>query len=276
MNIPINCSGTIVEMNPQVMGILNVTPDSFFDGGKYKSDVSFLQQTEKMLLQGASMIDIGAASSNPSSQPTSEDVELSRIIPIVEQISKAFPDSILSIDTFRSKVATECVYRGAAIINDISAGHLDQNMFKTVAELNVPYIMMHMRGKPQTMQSLTTYTDIIKEIIFYFSERISVARSYGISDLIIDPGFGFSKTIEQNFEILNHLEHFQILNLPILAGLSRKATIYKTLKSSAEEALNGTTVLNTIALQKGANILRVHDVREAMECIKLVSCLNGE
>ena len=276
MNIPINCSGTIVEMNPQVMGILNVTPDSFFDGGKYKSDVSFLQQTEKMLLQGASMIDIGAASSNPSSQPTSEDVELSRIIPIVEQISKAFPDSILSIDTFRSKVATECVYRGAAIINDISAGHLDQNMFKTVAELNVPYIMMHMRGKPQTMQSLTTYTDIIKEIIFYFSERISVARSYGISDLIIDPGFGFSKTIEQNFEILNHLEHFQILNLPILAGLSRKGTIYKTLKSSIEEALNGTTVLNTIALQKGANILRVHDVREAMECIKLVSCLNGE
>ena len=198
MNIPINCSGTIVEMNPQVMGILNVTPDSFFDGGKYKSDVSFLQQTEKMLLQGASMIDIGAASSNPSSQPTSEDVELSRIIPIVEQISKAFPDSILSIDTFRSKVATECVSRGAAIINDISAGHLDQNMFKTVAELKVPYIMMHMRGNPQTMQSLTNYDNMLKEILFYFSGKISEARALGINDIIVDPGYGFSKTLAQN------------------------------------------------------------------------------
>ena len=276
MYIPINCRGTITEMNPQVMGILNVTPDSFYDGGKYKSDSSFLKQTEKMLLEGASIIDIGAASSKPSSEMVSEAEELSRITPIVEQIIKVFPEIILSVDTFRSQVATECVYRGAAIINDISAGRLDEKMMKTVADLQVPYIMMHMHGTPQTMQSLTNYNDIIKEIIFYFSERINVARSYGISDLIIDPGFGFSKTIEQNFIILKHLEQFQMLNLPILAGLSRKSTIYKTLKLTAEDALNGTTVLNTIALQKGANILRVHDVKEAVDCIKLVSCLSSE
>ncbi len=263
-------------MNPQVMGILNITPDSFYDGGKFKTDQSFLNQTEKMLSEGASFIDIGAASSNPKADVVSEAEELNRITKVVELVLKNFPHAILSIDTFRSEVARECISRGAAIINDISAGHLDNKMLKTVAELNVPYIMMHMRGNPQTMQSYTNYGDIIKEIIFYFSERISLARGYGINDIIIDPGFGFSKTTVQNFEVLNHLEQFAMLNLPILAGFSRKSMIYKTLKSTAEEALNGTSVLNIVALQKGANILRVHDVKEAVECIKLYSALNGE
>ena len=258
------------------MGILNITPDSFYDGGKFKTDQSFLNQTEKMLFEGASFIDIGAASSNPKADAVSEEEELRRITKVVELVLKNFPHAILSIDTFRSEVARECISRGAAIINDISAGHLDDKMLKTVAELNVPYIMMHMRGNPQTMQSYTNYGDIIKEIIFYFSERIHLARGYGINDIIIDPGFGFSKTTVQNFEVLNHLEQFAMLNLPILAGFSRKSMIYKTLKSTAEEALNGTSVLNTVALQKGANILRVHDVKEAVECIKLYSALNGE
>ena len=272
----INCLGKIITMNPQVMGILNITPDSFYDGGKFKTDQSFLNQTEKMLFEGASFIDIGAASSNPKVDVVSEAEELSRITKVVELMLKNFPHAILSIDTFRSEVARECISRGAAIINDISAGHLDDKMLKTVAELNVPYIMMHMRGNPQTMQSYTKYGDIIKELIFYFSERIHLARGYGINDIIIDPGFGFSKTTVQNFEVLNHLEQFAMLNLPILAGFSRKSMIYKTLKSTAEEALNGTSVLNTVALQKGANILRVHDVKEAVECIKLYSALNGE
>lgn len=273
MNVAINCRGKIIDMKPRVMGILNLTPDSFYDGGKYKTDSSILKQTEKMLMQGASFIDVGAASSKPSSEMITEEEELARITKIVELILINFPDIFLSIDTFRSKVARECVLRGAAIINDISAGQLDDNMLHTVAELNVPYIIMHMRGTPQNMQSQTTYHDIIKELIFYFSERINLARGLGINDIIIDPGFGFSKTIQQNFTVLNALDQFEILNLPILAGLSRKSMIYKTLQSTVEEALNGTTVLNTIALHKGANILRVHDVQEAMECIKLYSCL---
>ena len=273
MNVAINCRGKIIDMKPRVMGILNLTPNSFYDGGKYKTDSSILKQTEKMLMQGASFIDVGAASSKPSSEMITEEEELARITKIVELILINFPDSFLSIDTFRSKVARECVLRGAAIINDISAGQLDDNMLHTVAELNVPYIMMHMRGTPQNMQSHTTYNDIIKELIFYFSERINLARTLGINDIIIDAGFGFSKTIQQNFTVLNALDQFEILNLPILAGLSRKSMIYKTLQSTAEDALNGTTVLNTIALHKGANILRVHDVQEAMECIKLYSCL---
>lgn len=272
----INCRGQIVTMHPQVMGILNVTPDSFYDGGSYKSDAAFLNQVDKMLSQGATFIDVGAASSNPSSKQITEQEELSRILPIVEAIIEKFPTAFLSIDTFRSNVARKCVHRGAAMINDISAGYLDGNMMHTVAELKVPYIMMHMRGTPQTMNLFMQYSNILKEMIFYFSERIAIARKHGINDIIIDPGFGFAKTTEQNFIVLNQLEQLQMLDLPILAGVSRKSMIYKTLKSTAIDALNGTTVLNTIALQKGAKILRVHDVKEAMETIKLVAALQSK
>lgn len=272
----INCKGQLVDLTlPKVMGILNVTPNSFFDGGRYKNDSEILLRVEKMLLNGATFIDIGAYSSKPSAEFVSEEEELQRIVPIVQLILEHFPETLISIDTFRSEVAKACIENGAAIINDISAGILDDKMLETIAKYNVPYIMMHMRGTPQTMQTMTNYDNIIKEILFYFSERIAQARSLGINDLIVDPGFGFAKTLEQNYEILQKMELFQMLELPLLAGVSRKSMIYKTLHSSAEEALNGTTVLNTIALTKGAKILRVHDVREAIECVTLFNKINN-
>ena len=255
------------------MGVLNVTPDSFYDGGKYKDEASILKQVEQMLTDGATFIDIGAYSSRPNAEHVSEGEELRRILPIVKLILNAFPETLISIDTFRSSVAKQCIEAGAALINDISAGKLDDTMLPTIAELKVPYIMMHMRGTPQTMQSLTDYDDLIKDILFYFSERISNARDLGIVDVIIDPGFGFAKTLEQNFELLNKLELFKMIEKPLLVGVSRKSMIYKTLETSAKDSLNGTTVLNTIGLQKGASILRVHDVKEAMECVKLVESL---
>jgi dihydropteroate synthase len=257
------------------MGILNVTPNSFFDGGRYNNDSEILSQVEKMLLNGATFIDIGAYSSKPSAEFVSEEEELQRIVPFVNLIMEHFPDTLISIDTFRSEVAKACIENGAAIINDISAGNLDAKMLETIAKYNVPYIMMHMRGTPQTMQTMTNYDNIIKEILFYFSERIAQARTLGINDLIVDPGFGFAKTLEQNYEVLQKMELFQMLELPLLAGVSRKSMIYKTLHSSPEEALNGSTVLNTIALTKGAKILRVHDVREAMECVTLFNKINN-
>ncbi|MEH6536326.1 MAG: dihydropteroate synthase [Psychroserpens sp.] len=256
------------------MGILNVTPDSFYDGGRFKNKAAIIIQVDTMLSEGATFIDIGAYSSKPNADHVSESEELQRIVPIVELIIKNFPEVIISIDTFRSEVARQCIDAGACLINDISAGHLDENMLKTVADLNVPYIMMHMRGTPKTMQQLTDYDDLVKDMLFYYSERIVKARDLGIVDIIIDPGFGFAKTIEQNYELLNKLELFKMTDLPILAGVSRKSMIYKTLENSADDALNGTTVLNTIALQKGASILRVHDVKEAMECIKLTQKLH--
>jgi dihydropteroate synthase len=272
----INCKGQLVDLTlPKVMGILNVTPNSFFDGGRYNNDSEILSQVEKMLLNGATFIDIGAYSSKPSAEFVSEEEELQRIVPIVNLIMEHFPETIISIDTFRSGVAKACIENGAAIINDISAGNLDAKMLETIAKYNVPYIMMHMRGTPQTMQTMTNYDNIIKEILFYFSERIAQARTLGINDLIVDPGFGFAKTLEQNYEVLQKMELFQMLELPLLAGVSRKSMIYKTLHSSAEEALNGSTVLNTIALTKGAKILRVHDVREAMECVTLFNKINN-
>lgn len=257
------------------MGILNITPDSFFDGGAYKNDSEFLSQVYIMLRQGATFIDVGAYSSRPNAAHVSEDEELKRILPIVQIILKEFPEVLLSIDTFRSAIAKSCIEAGACVINDISAGRLDKNMLQTVANLQVPYIMMHMKGTPQTMQQQTQYSNLVKDILFYFSERISAARALGITDIIVDPGFGFAKTITQNFELLNTLELFKNLDLPLLAGLSRKSMIHKTLHTSAAEALNGTTVLNTIALQKGASILRVHDVKEAVECIKLLNQLKS-
>jgi len=271
----INCNGRLIDLEtPKVMGILNVTPNSFFDGGKYANESEILKHVEKILSEGADFIDVGAYSSKPSAEFVSEKEEIKRIFPIVKLMVKHFPEAILSIDTFRSEVAKICIENGAAIVNDISAGNLDDKMIETVAKLKVPYVMMHMRGAPKTMQSLTNYDDIIKEMLFYFSEKITIARSFGINDIIIDPGFGFAKTLEQNYEVMQRSELFQLLDLPVLIGISRKSMIYKTLGTSAEDALNGTTVLNTIALTKGAKILRVHDVREAVETIKLFTALS--
>ena len=270
----INCNSRLIDLNlPKVMGILNVTPNSFYDGGKHNEINSILHQVDKMLSEGADFIDIGAYSSKPNAEFVSEEEEIKRLIPIIKELVDHFPTIVLSVDTFRANVAKVAVEHGAGIINDISAGLLDEKMLETVADLKVPYIMMHMRGNPQTMQSLTNYQDIVKEMIFYFSERIQKARSFGISDIVIDPGFGFAKTLEQNYEVLHKMELFSMLELPLLAGFSRKSMIYKVLENSPQEALNGTSVLNTIALQKGAKILRVHDVKEAVECIKLVSKL---
>jgi dihydropteroate synthase len=254
---------------PKVMGILNVTPNSFYDGGKYGTETGILEQAQKMLSEGAGLIDIGAYSSKPNAEFVSEAEELARIVPAVKLVLNHFPEAIISVDTFRAKVAEACVESGAAIVNDISAGNMDGNMMATVAKLKVPYIMMHMKGTPDTMQSLAQYDNIVKEMLFYFSEKIRLARSFGINDLIIDPGFGFAKTLEHNYEVLQKLEMLQMANLPILAGVSRKSMIYKVLGISPENALNGTTALNTIALTKGAKILRVHDVKEAVECVKL-------
>lgn len=271
----INCKGILIDLaTPKVMGILNVTPNSFFDGGKYKNETEILSQVEKMLLDGATFIDIGAYSSKPNAEFVSEKEEISRIVPVVDLILKQFPETMLSIDTFRSEVAKATIDIGAAIINDISAGKLDDKMFEVIGKHNVPYIMMHLRGNPQTMQSLTNYDDIVKEMLFYFSERVAEARRFGINDLILDPGFGFAKTTDQNFEVFQKMELFKMLELPLLIGVSRKSMIYKTLDTSIEKALNGTTILNTLALTKGAKILRVHDVKEAMECVTLFNKIN--
>jgi len=267
----INCNGNLIDLStPKVMGILNVTPNSFYDGGKHREINSIIHQVDKMLSEGADFIDIGAYSSKPNADFVSEYEEMNRLVPILKELVNTFPTSILSVDTFRAEVARVAVDNGVAIVNDISAGMLDENMLQTVADLKVPYIMMHMRGNPQNMQTMTNYDDIVKEMMFYFSERIEKARSFGVSDIIIDPGFGFAKTLEQNYEVLRKMELFSFLGLPLLAGISRKSMIYKVLENSPEQALNGTSVLNTVALQKGATILRVHDVKEAVECIKLV------
>ena len=271
----INWKGLLVDLStPKVMGILNVTPNSFFDGGKYKNETEILSQVEKMLLDGATFIDIGAYSSKPNAEFVSEQEEISRIVPVVNLILKHFPETIISIDTFRSQVAKASIESGAAIINDISAGSLDEKMFEIIAKYNVPYIMMHMRGNPQTMQTLTNYEDIVKEMLFYFSEKVAMARSFGINDLMIDPGFGFAKTIAQNYEVFQKMELFNMLELPLLVGISRKSMIYKTLETTIENSLNGTTVLNILAMTKGAKILRVHDVKEAMECVTLFNKIN--
>ena len=258
---------------PKVMGILNCTPDSFFDGGKYKAEAEFTRQAERILNEGADFIDIGAYSTKPNADFVSEEEELARMVPAVELVLKHFPEAIISVDTFRAKVAKAAVEAGAAIVNDIAAGTLDDKMIQTVGELKVPYIMMHMRGTPQDMVKLTDYDDIIKEMLLYFSQKVAEARSHGIDDIVIDPGFGFAKTLQQNYEVLNKMELFKMTELPILAGLSRKSMIYKLLGITPQEALNGTTALNMVALTKGANILRVHDVKEAVETVKLFKAL---
>ena len=272
----INCKGQLIDLStPKVMGILNLTPNSFFDGGKYTNEEEIVKQVQKMLSEGATFIDIGAYSSKPNAEYVSTEEEIERIVPIVDVLVQQFPDILISIDTFRSEVAEACVQKGSALINDISAGKLDDTMLDVIAKYNVPYVMMHMRGTPQTMSTLTQYDDVVREVLMYFSERIAAARSLGINDLIIDPGFGFAKTLEQNYEVLQKMELFQQLNVPVLAGISRKSMIYKVLNCTAQESLNGTTALNAIALSKGASIVRVHDVKEAVECITLFNAMNS-
>ena len=273
----INCAGKLIDLSiPKIMGILNITPDSFYDGGRYNSDKKILNHVEKMIIDGAIFIDIGAYSSRPGGIDIDENEELKRIIPAIELVNKKFPEIIISIDTFRSKIAEACLNSGAAIINDISASQLDEKMMETISKYNVPYIIMHMKGNPQNMMDKTNYDDMLQEMIKYFSKKINQAMSYKINDIIIDPGFGFAKNIKQNYDLLNHLDLLKILDKPIMVGISRKSMIYKSLDSTPEEALNGTTVLNTVALIKGASILRVHDVKEANECIKLIGSLNKQ
>lgn len=266
----INCKGNLVDLStPKVMGILNVTPDSFYDGGKYDSDKELLQQTEKMLHEGATFIDVGAYSSRPRAEHISEDQEFKRLIPAIELLVDTFPDIIISVDTFRSTIARKSIASGASIINDISGGTLDPKMFKTIGELQVPYILMHMVGTPQDMQQNPTYEDVILSVAYYFSEKITALRKEKVNDVIIDVGFGFGKTTEHNYTLLKNLSYFKSIGVPILTGMSRKSMLYKPLNSSANEALNATTVANTMALMNGTNILRVHDVKEAMEAVKI-------
>ena len=276
MNTLLNCQGRILDLTqPVVMGILNVTPDSFFDGGKFNDENNIRMHVEKMLTDGASIIDIGAASSRPGAAPLSAEEEWMRLKPILKLLTKQFPDAFLSIDTFHSEVAARSIDSGATMINDITAGGTDDRMLKLLSGKNVPYIMMHMQGTPQTMQIDPRYENVSLEVIRFFVKKIENAFNHGIKDTIIDPGFGFGKTLAHNFSLLNDLNNFKVLNRPILVGLSRKSIINATLKIKAQEALNGTTVLNTIALLKGASILRVHDVKEAVEAIKLFSSLNN-
>lgn len=271
----LNCNGQLVDLStPKVMGILNITPDSFYDGGSYKSEGDLLQKVNSMLLHGATFIDVGAYSSRPGADHVSEKEELTRIVPIVKLLLQHFPDIILSIDTFRSTVAEECLKHGAAIINDISAGNLDSKMISTVGKYKAPYILMHMRGNPNNMQHKTLYKDLLGEMLFYFSEKVALARGAGIQDIIIDPGFGFAKTLEQNYEVLKKFSLLQQLDLPILTGVSRKSMIYKLLQNTPNEALNGTTALHMYALAQGSKILRVHDVKEAMECVALYNAID--
>tara|TARA_B100000809_G_scaffold167653_1_gene165006 strand:- start:4923 stop:5747 length:825 start_codon:yes stop_codon:yes gene_type:complete len=272
----INCNQTLVDLSsPKVMGILNITTDSFFDGGKYRNESEILNQVEKMLFEGATFIDVGAYSSKPGAKHISEKKELQRIVPVIKLLTKNFPEIIISVDTFRSKVARETINAGAAIINDISGGKMDEKMFETVADFQVPYILMHMLGTPQNMQINPIYTDVTQEIISFFTEQIFKLHQLKLNDIIIDVGFGFGKTSNHNFEILKNLSLFKSLNAPILAGISRKSMLYKTLNISAQEALNATTSANTIALLNGASILRVHDVKEAVEAVKIVNQLSS-
>jgi dihydropteroate synthase len=274
-NKTLNIGGRLLDLStPRVMGILNITPDSFYGGSRATSEKEILHQAEKMLGEGTTFLDVGGYSSRPGATDVSVEEEISRVRAAIQAIAREFPQAIISIDSFRSEVVRTAVGEGASLINDISGGSLDPHMFETAANLKVPYIFMHMKGTPQTMASLTNYNNLLKEIVDHFHQKISALHQLGVKDVIIDPGFGFAKTIEQNFEILHYLDHFHVLEKPLLVGLSRKSMIWKTLNATADEALNGTTALNTVALLKGATILRVHDVKEAMEVVKLVSKMN--
>ena len=257
------------------MGILNLTPDSFYDGGKYNTINNALKQCAQMLDEGAAIVDLGAYSSRPGAESVSEEEEIKRILPVLKAIVKEFPKALISIDTFRAPVADAAIQEGGAMINDISAGELDSNMFATVARLKVPYIRMHMKGTPQTMNQHTNYENVFTEVSCYFINKINQLRSLGVIDVVIDPGFGFAKTIDQNYELLNKLDLFKMLGVPVLVGLSRKSMIFKLLDVSPADSLNGTTIVNTMALLKGANLLRVHDVKAAVQAVEICNKLNN-
>lgn len=270
----LNCRGQLLTISsPLVMGILNVTPDSFFDGGKFNEETNMLKHVEQMLEEGAAIIDIGAVSTRPGAKEISEEEEIKRLIPAIKLIHHQFPSEVLSVDTYRSQVAEMAIENGAAIINDISAGTFDIKMFETIAHLQVPYIMMHIQGTPQTMQQNPVYENVTLDIVRFFVKRLEQLRKLGVKDIIIDPGFGFGKTLEHNYELLANLRSFEIFDCPIMVGVSRKGMINKVINTKPENALNGTTVANTIALMNGANILRVHDVKEAVEAGKIVNQL---
>ena len=272
----LNVDGKIIDLSqPKVMGIINITPDSFFSGSRKQSESEILHQAEKMLNEDADFLDLGAYSSRPGAEDISFEEEENRLIPAIKLIKTHFSDALISVDTFRSSIAEKAINSGAHIINDISGGTLDEKMFKTVGKLQVPYILMHMKGTPQTMKNLNQYDDIVQEISFYFSEKINQLKAFGAKDIVLDLGFGFAKNIEQNYFLLNHLAEFRMFGFPVLAGLSRKSMIWKALGIQPEDALNGTSILNTIALQNGASILRVHDVKEAKECVKIFELLSS-
>ena len=272
----LNVQGQLIDLStPKVMGILNLTPDSFYDGGRSNSLTSALTKTEAMLKEGADFIDIGAYSSRPRAEDISREEELARLTPILKQLVKEFPEAIISIDTFRAAVAEAAVQEGAHIINDIGGGELDKEMFGTIGRLKVPYILMHMKGTPQTMQENIHYDDVFLEVFGYLADRVHQLVALGVNDIILDPGFGFAKDSRHNYELLSKLDQFNLLGHPVLAGVSRKGMIYKTLGTTPDEALNGTTVANTIALMKGVSILRVHDVKAAVEAVKIVGQVTG-
>jgi dihydropteroate synthase len=272
----IKCGNKLISLEfPIVMGILNTTPDSFYDGGKFNEELAFIKRFEQMLNEGAMIIDIGGASSRPGAEMITTDEEIARTVPFIKAALKEFPSATISIDTFNATVAKEAIYAGAQIINDISGGSLDNKMFDTLEELKVPYILMHMKGNPATMKDNCNYNDLISEVYQYFHSKIIDLKNRGVNDIILDPGFGFAKNINQNFELLRNLSFFKNLNYPVLAGLSRKSMIYKSLNITPEESLNGTTALNMISLLNGASILRVHDVKEAIQTIELYKKYNG-
>lgn len=273
----ISLNGRLIDLSkPIVMGILNVTPDSFFDGGRYKSEINIVKRAEEMLEQGAAIIDIGALSTRPGTEGISTREELDRLLPAVKAVRKAFPKAFISIDTYRSWVALEVIEEcGPCIVNDVSGGNFDVRMFETVGRLGVPYILMHMLGTPLMMQENPEYEDIIRDISLFFTDRVKKLTKAGVKDVIIDPGFGFGKTLEHNYELLNRLDSFKVFQLPVLVGVSRKSMINKLLGTKPEQALNGTSVVNTLALMGGCDILRVHDVREAVEAVRIFNMLHS-
>ncbi len=274
----INCRGRLVSLEtPQVMGILNLTPDSFYAGSRQQSEEAIAARCRQIVAEGGTMIDVGAYSSRPGAADVSAEEEMERLRRGLAVVRREVPDAIVSVDTFRAEVARMCVEEyGADIINDISGGQFDRDMFRTVARLGVPYILMHIKGKPQTMQQAPQYDDLMREVMLYFAERLLRLREFGVKDVIVDPGFGFGKTLEHNYELMAHLGEFRMLEVPLLVGISRKSMIYRLLGGGPEEALNGTTVLNTIALMNGAHILRVHDVRPAAEAVRMIAALGGK
>ena len=273
----INCNGNLIDLStPKIMGIVNVTPDSFYDGGNYNTIDLAVKQVKKHLEEGADFIDIGGYSSRPDAKHISPEEELKRVLPVLKEIVRQFPEAVVSVDTFRSSIAEKTVQNGASIINDISAGEMDAKMLETIADLQVPYIAMHMKGTPRTMQKNPNYGNVTEDLIYYFSKKIDNINTLGINDIILDVGFGFGKSIADNYKLLANLDLFKLFKIPILIGVSRKSMLYKPLEITAAESLNASSIAHTIALQNGANVLRVHDVKEALECVKIYNLLKNE